>query len=87
MVEDPRLTDLVHLAMKAMDNGQKMRVVLFDGTVVEGPCTATLEDAEGRALPDATPHEEAMLGPVRREITIGDQAINVADITSLDALD
>lgn len=42
MVEDPRLTELVHRTMEAMDNGQRVRVVLFDGTVVEGPCTATL---------------------------------------------
>lgn len=81
-----QLDRLVGEAIEASVQDRKLRVILFDGEMIEGYCTATDEDASKAALPNATPLEEATFGPPTREITIGDRTIPAADIASMDMI-
>lgn len=76
----------VEMAIEASLQEQRLRVILFDGEIVEGFCTATDEDASTAALPGATPLEEATFGPPNREITIDGRTIPAADIASMDMI-
>jgi hypothetical protein len=78
----------VREAIEASVGGHGLRITLFGGEIVEGVCTATEEDATGAALPVgmATPQEEAMLGPTKRTITIGDRTITAAEVVSLEVV-
>lgn len=74
------------MAIEASLDNQRLRVVLFDGEIVEGFCTSTEEDASRAALPGATPQEEATFGPPKCEITVDGRAILAADIASMDVV-
>lgn len=78
----------VQEAIKASVGGHGLRITLFDGEVIEGVSIATEEDATEAALPVgmATPQEEAMLGPPKRTITIGDRTITAAEVVALEVL-
>ncbi len=78
----------VQEAIEASVGGHGLRITLFDGEVIEGVCVATEEDATGAALPVgmATPQEEAMLGPPKRIITVGDRTITAAEVVALKIL-
>lgn len=86
-IKDGDIGDLVSRAIEASLHDQKLRIVLWGGEVIEGDCTATSEDHSEAALPSATSQEEAELGPPKREITVGDRTIVVADIDVMEVVD
>jgi len=87
MTEDPRFEQFTNVALDAAVHDRAMRVVLKGGETLEGVPEEVSDDATNAALPDATPEEQAMFGPVERVVTIAGTSVLAQEVESFEVIE